>query len=155
MSFLDTISVDKSSQIPLREQLLRQLTAGIRCGLLEPGHVLPPIVTLAERLGVAPGTVRDTYLQLGYAGLARGDGHAGTKVRDVALFHPRLIEAANQLAEVAQRLDLSLEDAAAALVGRWQRAALATTQAQPAAAGVAAAPAPSPQPVDAADDDFS
>jgi DNA-binding transcriptional MocR family regulator len=54
---------------------------GIRTGALGPGAGLPPVRTLATRLGVAPATVAAAYRNLRQRGLVETAGRNGTRVR--------------------------------------------------------------------------
>lgn len=58
--------------------------------LLTQGDRLPPIRTLAARLGVAPGTVGAAYRRLRERGLVSGSGRKGTTVRATRTSTPRL-----------------------------------------------------------------
>ncbi len=50
-------------------------------GALEPGHVLPPMRELAERLGVNPNTVAAAYRTLRERGVIETAGRRGSRVR--------------------------------------------------------------------------
>jgi len=54
---------------------------GIRTGALPPAAPLPPVRTLAGRLGVAPATVAAAYRNLRQRGLVETAGRNGTRVR--------------------------------------------------------------------------
>ncbi|KAA9135211.1 aminotransferase class I/II-fold pyridoxal phosphate-dependent enzyme [Microbacterium caowuchunii] len=53
-------------------------------GVLEPGDALPPVRTLADRLGVNRNTAVAAYRQLTQAGIAVSRGRAGTRIVDRA-----------------------------------------------------------------------
>jgi DNA-binding transcriptional MocR family regulator len=51
-------------------------------GLLLPGEALPPVRTLAERLGVNRNTVMSAYRHLAQAGFVSSNGRGGTRIAD-------------------------------------------------------------------------
>lgn len=51
-------------------------------GVLRPGEALPPVRTLADRLGVNRNTVMSAYRQLAQAGLVTSRGRGGTRIAD-------------------------------------------------------------------------
>jgi DNA-binding transcriptional MocR family regulator len=53
-------------------------------GALRPGEALPPVRTLADRLGVNRNTVVSAYRQLTQAGLVETLGRGGTRIADLA-----------------------------------------------------------------------
>ncbi|MBT2386038.1 aminotransferase class I/II-fold pyridoxal phosphate-dependent enzyme [Streptomyces sp. ISL-11] len=55
---------------------------GVADGSLPPGSALPPVRTLAERLGVSPGTVAATYKELRGRGIVTTRGRGGTVVAE-------------------------------------------------------------------------
>jgi DNA-binding transcriptional regulator YhcF (GntR family) len=58
------ISIDKASESPVYRQIIEQLTRKLRAGELKPGDRLPTERELAEKLGIARGTVNRAYEEL-------------------------------------------------------------------------------------------
>ena len=91
LSPTQTISVDRSSPVPLYFQLALHFEAAIRSGALLPGVRLENEVQLAQDLGLSRPTVRAAFLYLADKGLVerkRGYGTVVTKEkinRDVEL----------------------------------------------------------------------
>ena len=91
LSPAQTISVDRSSPVPLYFQLALYFEAAIRSGALLPGVRLENEVQLAQELGLSRPTVRAAFLYLADKGLVerkRGYGTVVTKEkinRDVEL----------------------------------------------------------------------
>jgi len=86
-----SISVDRSSPVPLYFQLAQHFEAAIRSGVLTPGSRLENEVQLAEQLGLSRPTVRAAFLYLADKGLVERRRGYGTMVskekinRDVEL----------------------------------------------------------------------
>jgi DNA-binding transcriptional MocR family regulator len=62
-------------------EIAASVESGVRCGALAPGDLLPPVRTLAARLGVAPATVAAAYKALRERGMVETAGRNGTRVR--------------------------------------------------------------------------
>ncbi len=75
------IHVVPGDEAPLYRQLVRQIAEGISMGSLEPGERLPSLRELAERLVVAPLTVKKAYDELEARGLIESRRGQGTFVR--------------------------------------------------------------------------
>src|ERR1700742_1322519 len=60
--------LSKSGDVPLREQLVRQIMLGIVSGDLKPGRRLPSTREIARRFSVHPNTVSAAYRDLERAG---------------------------------------------------------------------------------------
>lgn len=58
------IEIDKSSESPVYQQIIEQITRKLRAGELKPGDKLPTERELAEALGIARGTVNRAYEEL-------------------------------------------------------------------------------------------
>src|SRR5688572_6380963 len=69
--------LDRSSSIPLAQQIAGQLQDGLAQGTWQVGELLPPELELAAQLGVARATVRQAIQHLvlkGYLRRRRGQG---------------------------------------------------------------------------------
>jgi DNA-binding transcriptional regulator YhcF (GntR family) len=142
MSTIPPIMLDPDSAVLLREQLRGQLAAAIRSGRIPAGATLPPVLELADRLGISAGTVRNAVLELGESGLVRGNGRAGTKVEPVPLLDARLLDAAADLARIASEVGASIDDAHAALIASWGQSPSDAEQLPPVTASDVPIPAP-------------
>ena len=80
MKTLDRLSMHWESDIPLAQQLRRQLLWLITTGALSPGERLPPVRDLAGRLGINLHTVRAAYRKLEDGGLVVTRQGRGTYV---------------------------------------------------------------------------
>ena len=76
------LSLDPSSAVPVFEQIQVQVVDLISTGTWRAGTRLPPVRTLADQLGVAPGTVAKAYRALEQEGFVTTAGRAGTVVAD-------------------------------------------------------------------------
>jgi DNA-binding transcriptional regulator YhcF (GntR family) len=121
MSATPALTLDRDNALLLRTQLRRNLAAAIRSGRIPAGATLPSVLELADQLGISAGTVRNAVLELGAAGLVRGNGRAGTKVQPVPLLDASLLDAGAQLAKIASEVGASMEDAEAAIIASWGR----------------------------------
>lgn len=74
------IHLDPAASAAPFEQIREGITARIASGELHVGTRLPPVRSLAEQLGVAPGTVARAYKELEAAGVVTTRGRAGTVV---------------------------------------------------------------------------
>src|SRR5271154_797592 len=69
--------ITKNSELPIREQLVRQVVMGILSEELAAGHKLPSVRALARRHNIHANTVSAAYhdlLQQGWLELRRGSG---------------------------------------------------------------------------------
>lgn len=69
---LDSVSLDRSSAVPLHRQLYGHLRGMIEERTLAPGHALPSSRSLAQDLSVARNTVVSVYEQLSTEGYIEG-----------------------------------------------------------------------------------
>ncbi|UIN29491.1 GntR family transcriptional regulator [Microbacterium binotii] len=75
-----SLNVDATLAEPPYAQLRSQIVSAISAGSLAPGAKLPTVRALADRLGVAPGTVARAYKELEADGVIETRGRAGTFV---------------------------------------------------------------------------
>jgi GntR family transcriptional regulator / MocR family aminotransferase len=76
------ISLNRSVDVSLVEQLRSRIAEAIFDGTLAPGSRLPSWRDLASQMGVARGTVRQAYDDLADAHLIVADGARGTRVTE-------------------------------------------------------------------------
>lgn len=77
MAFLNGLTIEFSSGIPVYKQIMNFIYAGIGKASLREGDRLPTIKELTERLGVNPNTVAKAYHELDLRGVLtsrRGNG---------------------------------------------------------------------------------
>jgi GntR family transcriptional regulator len=74
--------VDRAAGLPAYRQLVRQVTEGLRLGLLRPGDQLPVVREVAASSGVNANTVLKAYRELEFAGLVEMRQGSGTFVTD-------------------------------------------------------------------------
>lgn len=75
--------LSKNSEIPLREQLTRQIMAGISSGNLQSGDRLPSVRELALRFKVHQNTISTAYQWLEENGWAESRKGSGVFVREI------------------------------------------------------------------------
>jgi DNA-binding transcriptional regulator YhcF (GntR family) len=78
------IVIDHLTAEPPFSQVRSQIASAIGTGELTVGTRLPTVRSLAEELGVAPGTVARAYRELEVGGLVDTRGRHGTFVSDPA-----------------------------------------------------------------------
>ncbi len=74
--------IDFESQVPIYEQLKRQIIEGIAKGDLVPGDPLPSVRQLAEDIGINLHTVNKTYNILKSEGYVVIDRRVGTIINN-------------------------------------------------------------------------
>ena len=94
------IALDRSSPLPLADQIEAGLSALIERRQLPPGARLPSIRALATQLGVSPNTVVLAYDKLASSGLIDPRGTAGYYVCE-----PRLAARDDTLLEAGETLE--------------------------------------------------
>ncbi|PZA06659.1 MULTISPECIES: GntR family transcriptional regulator [unclassified Meiothermus] len=121
---LPELSLDRTSPIPLSEQIRSQLRLLIVAGQLKPGELLPTIKELARRLKVNPNTVSEVYSSLESQGYLSGHKRGGTRVsQNPPALEPQevlALQLSARLAREACRLGLS-----PAQMARWITAQVA------------------------------
>lgn len=75
-----TLTIDRSSGVPLYRQLADHFRDLIRAGTLPPGARLPPVRTVAAELGLTRLTVHSAYMELQAQGLTEAVVGRGTFV---------------------------------------------------------------------------
>jgi DNA-binding transcriptional regulator YhcF (GntR family) len=74
------ISINKESNVPIRDQLIEQIAVQIASGILKNKEKLPSIRALADRLGIHYSTVTAAYNHLADAGLLEIRQGSGVRV---------------------------------------------------------------------------
>ncbi|MFF8768823.1 GntR family transcriptional regulator [Kitasatospora sp. NPDC015120] len=106
------LSVDPASATPPYEQIRAQIAEQARSGELATGLRLPTVRALAERLGLAAGTVARAYRELEADGVVETHGRRGTLIAATGDSAHRLAAAAAaEYAERARRLGVPPADA--------------------------------------------
>lgn len=77
------IKIDFESEMPIYEQLRRQIIEGIAKGQLEKGEQLPSVRQLAEDIGINLHTVNKTYNILKNEGFLTIDRRKGAMVNSI------------------------------------------------------------------------
>jgi GntR family transcriptional regulator len=78
------LHISAADDVPIYQQIVRQIKTQVAAGRLAPGEELPPIRVLAEQLVVNPNTVARAYRELAEAGVLANRRTAGTIVADGA-----------------------------------------------------------------------
>lgn len=76
------LRLDPTSALPVPEQIQIQVVDLVTTGAWPGGTRLPPVRTLADQLGVAPGTVAKAYRALEQEGFVVTAGRRGTVVAE-------------------------------------------------------------------------
>jgi DNA-binding transcriptional regulator YhcF (GntR family) len=106
------ITLGPADGAPASDRLRRRILELIRSGDLPPTTKLPPVRTLAESLGIAPGTVARVYRELEQEGVLETHGRNGTVVAGSTDPVRRQAEAAaSAFADRARALGLGAEEA--------------------------------------------
>lgn len=70
--------VNTSLEVPIYQQLVDRIRAGVKKGTLVPGQQLPTVQETARQLGVAKGTIKRAYDELEHQGLVEKIQGRGT-----------------------------------------------------------------------------
>lgn len=104
------IAIDRRSSDPPFVQIRSQIAGAIRTGEFPVGGRLPTVRSLADQLGLAPGTIARAYRELEGQGLVDTRGRHGTYVADPAEGRARhrreLSELATAYARMAARFGI-------------------------------------------------
>jgi hypothetical protein len=111
--FFPTITLERTSTVPLRRQIYRQIARDIHSGAIPPGARLPSTRLLARLLRVSRNTCLAAYDELAGDNLARGERGSGMRVLgridpcDLSLFTlRRAIRASRYPARILPLADL-------------------------------------------------
>lgn len=108
--------VDPADGAPPFEQLRRQVVEHVESGRLAPGDRLPTVRGLADRLGLAAGTVARAYKELEADGVVQTHGRAGTTVAASAERAQAAVRgAADALVRTARAVDVADDEVVAAV----------------------------------------
>ena len=123
---MDVLPPDPEAAASPFEQLRTQLAGRVASGELPPGTKLPTVRALAERLGLAAGTVARAYRELEVDGVVVTEGRRGTFVASSAAApaDAAAVEtAAATYAATARRLGLALPEAQRLVERAWGQSA--------------------------------
>ncbi len=76
------VSIDFSSEVPIYEQLIRQIVVGIANGSLTRGEPLPSVRQLGQDLGINLHTVNKAYNRLKAMGYVQIDRRSGSYISE-------------------------------------------------------------------------
>lgn len=116
---LDDLARRADDEVAPYEHVRRSLAAAVADGALPVGTRLPTVRGLADRLGLAPGTVARAYRELEADGVVRTEGRKGTFVGDRAPSDAEAAAAAASYAALARRRGLSLAEAQGLVGEHW------------------------------------
>src|SRR5919206_1266413 len=115
--------LSKNSEVPLREQLVRQIMLGVISDDLKPGQRLPSTRELARRFRIHPNTVSAAYSDLEERGWLESRRGSGVYVRPLG-------DAAATAGEGGQQLELDRLISAFLTLARAEGFSLAEIQAR-------------------------
>lgn len=104
------LTVDPMSDVPIYQQIFRQVAEAVAIGELSPGDPLPSVRALGEQLGVNLHTVNKAYALLRDEGYVVMRGRAGARIADPSSYQSQAhrdascAHAAEQLDAVAREL---------------------------------------------------
>lgn len=100
---MHNLSIDKNNPTPFYYQIEESIRAQIAQGVLKPGDMLPPEISLSRQLGVSRITIRQALVDLTNAGLLVRQRAVGTFIaqprREVPFIRERLGSLTEELAQ--------------------------------------------------------
>lgn len=107
--------IDPNLDVPIYRQLVDEIQTAIKKGDLPVGTQLPTVQALAQKLGLARGTVNRAYTDLAQLGLIESVQGRGTFVRYQPMCsqskHEQAVDAINRLLDQMEVLGLSAREA--------------------------------------------
>ncbi|MBN1538366.1 MAG: GntR family transcriptional regulator [Anaerolineales bacterium] len=103
------LSIDKNNPTPFYYQIEENIRALIAQGVLKPGDMLPPEISLSQQLGVSRITIRQALSDLTNAGLLIRQRAVGTFVAQPRKEVPFIRERLGSLTEEMAQLGLELK----------------------------------------------
>ncbi len=111
---MDLYQINFTDDIPVYRQLVDVIRASIKNGTLENGAHLPTVRELAKGLGIAQGTVKRAYDELGKEGLVTKIQGRGTFVCyrhvDPSSRKERAMEAIDRMLDALEGMDFSIAE---------------------------------------------
>lgn len=115
------LTVDPDATEPPFRQLRGQLVEAVRRGALTPGTRVPPVRTLAARVGVAANTAAKVYRELEETGVLESRGRSGTFVAHPDSRSAAVQRAAEEFVSVAAAAGVDVRQACAAVEQAFTR----------------------------------
>ncbi len=107
-------SIDKSSTVSIYQQLVDQIIRKVQSGELPAGKKIPTVREMADKIGVARGTVKHAYEELERIGIIKMTRGKGTfileQARQESSAKGRAIAAIEQLLDEMESLSFSLQE---------------------------------------------
>ena len=121
-----TISIDKSSGVPIYVQLAERIRFLVRSGELDAGEAMPTVRQLAVQLGVNANTVARVYRDLQNDGLLRLERGVGTFVNQLNTSQARMSDLklldrkVTELIRLGRRIGMAAAEMSQFIETRWQ-----------------------------------
>lgn len=121
-----TISIDKSSGVPIYVQLAERIRFLVRSGELDAGQAMPTVRELAVQLGVNANTVARVYRDLQVDGLLRLERGVGTFVNQINATQARMSDLklldrkVTELIRLGRRIGMAAAEMSQFIETRWQ-----------------------------------
>lgn len=110
----DLFHVNQASGLPAYRQLVDEIRSAVKLGQLAPGAQLPTVLSMAEGLGLARGTVQRAYDELERLGLVEKVQGRGTFVRsrplDSGSRKEQAVEAIDRMLDKMEELGFTVEE---------------------------------------------